>query len=317
MKCYNSLFIWSTMKIILLFLLAFTDMTVMGTEIPAIELYGLKGDSIGLEVQGHEQLQFKSISWKFNKVNIVEYNTNYDDVDYEDTYKPRVEFSKENKSLTIRNLEETDHGLYTAVMVNNDKVDVTVAKYSLFIHEKIDTPEMVVISNLLSNETCNVSITCSVKRNYLSTVICSNSLCREEARNYNRSAALLIDVHTDGSLFVCNASNRVSWSLRSLSKEKLCGKQNQILTAIILACVLCLILVMAISVVIKIMFFKKNSDTDSKEINSTYATVENTGQVKIWNTLKIHLISYIFLFLSLIVYVSLASLYLLLPFYQP
>ncbi|XP_066577157.1 SLAM family member 5 [Amia ocellicauda] len=280
--CYNSLSIWSKMKIILLFLLAVTDMTVMGTEIPAIELYGLKGDSINLEVQSHEQLQFKSISWKFNKVNIVEYNTKHDEVDYHDTYKPRVEFSKENKSLTIRNLEETDHGLYTAVMVNNDKVDVNLAKYNLFIQEKIGTTEMVVNYNSSSSETCNVSITCSVKGNYLSTFICINYLCREEARNYNRSAALLIDVHTDGSLFVCNASNRVSWSLRSLSKEKLCGKQNQILTAIILACVLCLTLVMAISVVIKIIFFcKKDSDTDSKDINSVYATIQNTGQE--WN----------------------------------
>ncbi|XP_066579198.1 SLAM family member 9 isoform X2 [Amia ocellicauda] len=255
-----------------------TEQIFMGTGIPAIELYGLKGDSIGLEVQGHEQLQFKSISWKFNKVNIVEYNTKYDDVDYEDTYKPRVEFSKENKSLTIRNLEETDHGLYTAVMVNNDKVDVTVAKYSLLIQEKIDTPVMVVDSNFSSSKTCNILITCSVKGKLSSTFICNDSLCREETRN--KSAAVVINVSAVDSFFMCNASNHVSWTHSSLGKEKLCpsAEQNQILTAVIVAaCVLCLILIMVICVIIK-SSCKKYIDTEG--ISSTYATVQNDGQEK-------------------------------------
>ncbi|XP_066579199.1 SLAM family member 9 isoform X3 [Amia ocellicauda] len=228
------------MTTVVLFLLVIAILPVMGTGIPAIELYGLKGDSIGLEVQGHEQLQFKSISWKFNKVNIVEYNTKYDDVDYEDTYKPRVEFSKENKSLTIRNLEETDHGLYTAVMVNNDKVDVTVAKYSLLIQEKIDTPVMVVDSNFSSSKTCNILITCSVKGKLSSTFICNDSLCREETRN--KSAAVVINVSAVDSFFMCNASNHVSWTHSSLGKEKLCP--------------------------------------NTEGISSTYATVQNDGQEK-------------------------------------
>ncbi|XP_051555805.1 uncharacterized protein LOC127442085 [Myxocyprinus asiaticus] len=112
------------------------------------------------------------------------------------SYKNRVDFNNETFSLTLKNMQKTDSGVYEARA--NGELTTTVAKHRVSVMDAVEAP-------VLSVNICN--FTCKGHSSTISSIY--NSSCfQEEARssgNYNLS------LYCSGNFIICNHSNPISW----------------------------------------------------------------------------------------------------------
>ncbi|XP_036412807.1 uncharacterized protein LOC118797552 [Colossoma macropomum] len=94
------------------------------------------GDSVNLDIQ-HPAPEFDELSWVFNRTenvltnNVLKYYTEGKKTKQYPAYEGRVEFNKETYSLTLKNLQKNDSGLYEA-RASGDENRV-VAEYRLSV----------------------------------------------------------------------------------------------------------------------------------------------------------------------------------------
>ncbi|KAL6468211.1 hypothetical protein MHYP_G00238880 [Metynnis hypsauchen] len=115
----------------------------------------------------------------------------------------RVEFNVETYSLTLKNLQKTDSGLYEAKASGN-KVRV-VAEYRLSVLDPVEDP---VLTHQLSRDTCNINLTC---RGHDLSI---NSSCEQETceeKEVTSPGGITLSLSVNGSTIICNHSNLVSW----------------------------------------------------------------------------------------------------------
>ncbi len=73
------------------------------------------GASVQLDIQTQELPEFDDLSWKNDKSEIiVRYTNETKRVRLHSSYKDRVDFNDKTFSLTLKNMQKTDSGLYTA-----------------------------------------------------------------------------------------------------------------------------------------------------------------------------------------------------------
>ncbi|XP_066509063.1 CD48 antigen-like [Hoplias malabaricus] len=173
--------------------------------------------SVGDSVQLHtpEPLpQFRTFLWKFNKnENVLEYLKKYKDITPSPRLKDRWEFNNETYSLTLKNLQKTDSGLYEAIAAGYK--DTVVAVYTLSVLDPVEAP---VLIYQLNKETCNITVSC--RAHHLSV----NSSCDEETCDERKETAVglvSLSLFVSNSVIICNHSNPVSWKRDVLEMEKL------------------------------------------------------------------------------------------------
>ncbi len=90
------------------------------------------GDSVQLDIQTQQLPEFDDLYWINNKSqNILRYFSDSKRVKHHDSYKDRVDFNTETFSLTLKNMQKTDSGSYTARIVGSDNTDI--AKYRVSV----------------------------------------------------------------------------------------------------------------------------------------------------------------------------------------
>uniref|UniRef100_A0A8C1MQ62 Ig-like domain-containing protein n=1 Tax=Cyprinus carpio TaxID=7962 RepID=A0A8C1MQ62_CYPCA len=91
-----------------------------------------KGHPVYLTIQKHanEMQQFDDLEWLKDGLHIV-VSYNFRTVKIHSSYKERVDFNTENYSLTLKNIQETDSGLYTARA--SGESDIIIGKYSVTV----------------------------------------------------------------------------------------------------------------------------------------------------------------------------------------
>ncbi len=96
-----------------------------------ISVFVQTGDSVQLHIQ--TQLpEFELLSWINDKLkNIVRYNSASKIGTPHDSYKDRVDFNTETFSLTLKNMQKTDNGSYTARIVGSDYTDIVTYRVSV------------------------------------------------------------------------------------------------------------------------------------------------------------------------------------------
>ena len=127
----------------------------------SIDVFGLFGSSVQLDIQ-HPVPEFHDLFWVFNRAyNVLKYNKKYKDSTFYSHYKGRVEFNEETYSLTLKNLQKTDSGLYEA-KASGDNVTV-VAEYRVSVLGKS------CIISVSERKHCVVTGSC----NFLYSLLCS------------------------------------------------------------------------------------------------------------------------------------------------
>ncbi|MCJ8745041.1 hypothetical protein PDJAM_G00125880 [Pangasius djambal] len=89
------------------------------------------------------------------------------------SYKDRVEFNEETHSLTLKNLQKSDSGLYEAESIDAKKE--IVATYQLYVLDPVEKPVLNVTPQR-SNDACNVTLTCGAQKLSI-TSRCYNDNC--------------------------------------------------------------------------------------------------------------------------------------------
>ncbi|KAL7842117.1 hypothetical protein SRHO_G00238060 [Serrasalmus rhombeus] len=90
------------------------------------------GDSFQLDIQDRH-LEFDELYWAVNRSNILKYSNETKKTKQYPGFKGRVEFNNETYSLTLKNLQKTDSGLYEAKTSGYELK--TVVNYTLSVLE--------------------------------------------------------------------------------------------------------------------------------------------------------------------------------------
>ncbi|KAG9259391.1 hypothetical protein AMEX_G28097 [Astyanax mexicanus] len=168
------------------------------------------GDSVQLDVQIKEQT-FSVLLWKHNYENIIiRYYADDKTFKKYGPYKDRVEFNEETYSLTLKNLQKNDSGLYEAIIPGQK--ETTVAQYDLSVLNIVEAP---VLTYLVTSNTCNSTLTCRGHDLSVSST-CYKGSCEEKEE---RSGGVALSLSIKGHSFICNHSNPFSWKQDELEME--------------------------------------------------------------------------------------------------
>ncbi|XP_066514196.1 SLAM family member 7-like isoform X2 [Hoplias malabaricus] len=201
-------------NMVLMLQLIFTLFT-LSSSTASSEVFKSVGDSVQLHTQD-PLLNFTTFDWIFNGTkNVLRY---YDLGDIRrfnpsPSYKHRMDFNEETYSLTLKNLQKTDSGLYEA-RASGFKNKV-VAVYNLSVLDPVEAP---VLIYQLNKETCNITVSC--RTHHLSV----NSSCDEETceeRKVSSLGLVSLSLFVSSSSILCNHSNPVSWKRDVLEMKKL------------------------------------------------------------------------------------------------
>ncbi len=90
------------------------------------------GDSVQLDLQTQQLPEFDDLSWSNDKSeNVVKYTSETKRVKPHPSYKDRVDFNTETFSLTLKNMQKTDNGSYTAKISGLMNKDVVIYRVSV------------------------------------------------------------------------------------------------------------------------------------------------------------------------------------------
>uniref|UniRef100_A0A672SVJ7 Immunoglobulin subtype domain-containing protein n=1 Tax=Sinocyclocheilus grahami TaxID=75366 RepID=A0A672SVJ7_SINGR len=215
---------------------------------------------------------------------IVRYTSETKRVTPHDSYKDRVDFNDTTFSLTLKNMQKTDSGLYTARIIGLINKDVT---YRVSVIDAVEAPVLTVNSNRSSSDSCTVNFTCRAHELIITSSYQNNSCSPEEVTSHEIHTLILFC--SEESIF-CNHSNPVSWKEDRLNITQLCVnnetetmKTDSFLLWSVVGSVAVCILIICIIVFIycKCKKAQTEDETGDNRPNTTYCTVGQYQEQKI------------------------------------
>ncbi|XP_073728793.1 uncharacterized protein [Misgurnus anguillicaudatus] len=190
-------------------------------------VYVETGASVQLDIQ-RDKLpdEFEEINWQNEKSDtIVKYYIQFKAVKEYNHYKDSVDFNTESFSLTLKNMKKTDSGVYTAKITGTINRDVAVHRVSVI--DAVKTPELTVISNWSSSDSCTVNFTCRSHDLTLHSTYNNDNCSPEEVTSHEKFALILI---CSNETIICNHSNPISWKTEIIDIKQLCKCKYFLLT---------------------------------------------------------------------------------------
>uniref|UniRef100_A0A3B1K8M9 Ig-like domain-containing protein n=1 Tax=Astyanax mexicanus TaxID=7994 RepID=A0A3B1K8M9_ASTMX len=139
------------------------------------DVFRVVGDSVQLEINGSVS-EFDEFFWVFSgSVPVLKYYKQYKDIKPSPRYKDRVEFIEETCSLTLKNLQKTDNGLYEVKASNTEKT-TTLCAHRLPVLDAVSPP-------------AGGSV-CLVKTGLYSNILITNHI--RERRNKSSSSVIMV-----------------------------------------------------------------------------------------------------------------------------
>uniref|UniRef100_A0A8D0A578 Immunoglobulin domain-containing protein n=1 Tax=Sander lucioperca TaxID=283035 RepID=A0A8D0A578_SANLU len=171
-----------------------------------------KGEDVLLNVTIADDPEEDPVFWRFNKtVNLVRFLPGREPK-VSDEYSLRIELL-EKYSVKLKNLEEADSGVYTAV-VSGD-TDKQITGYKITVQDPVSPVNLSVDSVSSSSDWCNLTVSCRAQDSHInSTFRCLNHTCSQEGGERPQVTPSDVDLHvylSTGSI-ICNHSNQVSWT---------------------------------------------------------------------------------------------------------
>ncbi|KAG1969111.1 SLAM family member 9-like [Pimephales promelas] len=201
---------------LLLFISLLTENTGFSAN---ISVFVQTGDSVQLDIQTQKLPEFDQLSWINDKSqNIVKYIRGTKEVKPHSSYKDRVHFNDETFSLTLKNTQKTDSGLYTAR--TSGESDETIVTYRVSVIGAVEDPVLTVNSNWFSGNSCTVNFTCRA-HDLMTNSSYQNNRCSTEEVTSQINTLIL---HCSEESIICNHSNPVSWKKDRINITQLCVK---------------------------------------------------------------------------------------------
>ncbi|ROL43651.1 CD48 antigen [Anabarilius grahami] len=183
-----------------------------------ISVFVQTGDSVQLDIQTQELPEFDELSWRNDKSeNIVKYINGTKTVKPHSSYKDRVYFNDETFSLTLKNMQKTDSGLYTArISGESEKIFAT---YRVSVIDAVKTPVLTVNSIWSSSDSCTVNFTCRAHDLMIHSSYQNNRCSPEEVTSHEIYTLIL---YCSEESIICNHSNPVSSKKDRIEIKQIC-----------------------------------------------------------------------------------------------
>ncbi|XP_042567513.1 uncharacterized protein LOC109058069 isoform X1 [Cyprinus carpio] len=264
--------------LLLLLLFPLTFKTGFSAE---ISVFVQTGDSVQLDIQTQELSAFDLLSWSNEKSkSIVRYTSETKRVNLHSSYKDRVDFNDKTFSLTLKNMQKTDSGLYTAKTIGESENNIV--KYRVSVIDAVEAPVLTVNSKWLSGNFCTVNFTCRAHELMIDSSYQNNSCSPEKVTSQINT--LILDCYE--GFIICNHSNPVSWKKERINITQLCddnkkndSKNDQTGSSLLWPVVASVAVAVIILIIICLSVFlycrrKKGAQDEVVEGNTVYAQIE-------------------------------------------
>ncbi|XP_048019737.1 CD48 antigen-like isoform X5 [Megalobrama amblycephala] len=208
-----------------------------------ISVFVQTGDSVQLDLQTRELPEFDFLSWtNYKSEVIVRYLHASKTVRSHSSYKDRVDFNDETFSLTLKNMQKTESGLYTARTIGESEKNIVT--YRVSVIDAVEAPVLTVNSNWSNSDSCTVNFTCRAHDLMIHSSYQNNRCSPEEVTSHEIYTLIL---YCSEESIICNHSNTVSWKEDRIEIKQLCG-ENETLSShsptvhLTYLCLLCLVL---------------------------------------------------------------------------
>ncbi|KAL4593228.1 hypothetical protein GN956_G26918, partial [Arapaima gigas] len=193
----------------------------LSAAVEAEDRFGRKGGSVHLTVDGQQKPNLGRLSWKKITKVIVEYTVHRNELEYFGEFKQKVKFSTTDLSLYIKDLTETDSGVYSAEATDSEGKRIDVAKYNLHVQEAVPKPtlKLTLLQLNSSGLSCKVSVNCSVRDSWVSGT-CDQVQCSQVQLSAGSDVDL--SVESDNGTILCSGSNAVSRETQSEPLTSVC-----------------------------------------------------------------------------------------------
>uniref|UniRef100_A0A8C1R0W5 Si:dkey-53k12.1 n=1 Tax=Cyprinus carpio TaxID=7962 RepID=A0A8C1R0W5_CYPCA len=263
--------------VLLLFLL--TSKTGFSAE---ISVFVQTGASVQLDIQTQQLPEFDILAWMNDKSeSIVRYNSDSKSVKPHDSYKDRVDFNDRTFSLTLKNMQKTDSGLYTARTTGLKNEDL--ASYRVSVIDAVVAPVLTVNSNWSSSDSCTVNFTCRAPELMINSSY-QNNRCSPQEVTSHEIHTLILDCSK--KYILCNHSNPVSWKQARINITQLCDdnknersiqSESSLMWPVVGSVAVCILICVSIVLYRK----KKGAQEVVVEGNTVYAQVEGQEMQKL------------------------------------
>ncbi|XP_071222729.1 uncharacterized protein [Salvelinus alpinus] len=184
---------------------------------PLVDQYGLKGGSICLAVAEPPEM-IKGLKW------MKDSDVIFGDKEISPKYKEKVDYNNDNHSLCIKNLMETDSGIYMANYQISWEESTTT--YRLLVEDHVPKPVMDVTSLFnTSVGLCDVTVNCSVKDVWMLSV-CDSGQCTLSQQSPSLTGGNMTIYVLTGRI-QCTSSNHVSTQTISQPMEDCSGEDGK------------------------------------------------------------------------------------------
>ncbi|XP_076004516.1 uncharacterized protein LOC142998965 isoform X5 [Genypterus blacodes] len=192
----------------------------------AVEKFALRGEDVLLELQKPLPSEFDNFQWKTSTITkpvvIVRPNSN---PRINPSYSGRVEFSDQDFSLRLKNLQASDSGVYTATCLLDvfDQSLEILAEYKVTVQEPVSPVDLTVTSVSSSEDSCNLTVTCTPLDSHTDTTFrCDYHTCNKEHETSEITTTNSLEVYWSHGLIICNHSNQVSRTNKSMEVKPPC-----------------------------------------------------------------------------------------------
>ncbi|XP_043089019.1 uncharacterized protein LOC122335264 [Puntigrus tetrazona] len=184
-----------------------------------ISVFVKTGALVQLDVQTQEP-EFLILFWSNEKLeNIITYVKETKSVRPNDIYKDRVDFNKTSFSLTLKNMQKKDSGLYKARTSGQSEISLVI--YRVTVIDEVEDPVLTVNSSWSSPQPC--SFTCNGSNSFFSSVFNGSSCSPEEVTSADNHT-LKLSCSEDS--ITCNYSNPVSSKTVVKKVNELCAPKQ-------------------------------------------------------------------------------------------
>ncbi|XP_051555784.1 natural killer cell receptor 2B4-like isoform X4 [Myxocyprinus asiaticus] len=240
----------------------------------AISVFVETGSSVTLDIQAHELTKIGALSWKNEKlVQIVTYFREYKDLTLDSSYKGRVDFNNKTFSLTLKNMQKTDSGVYMATTLGEQSRKISEFKVSVI--DAVEVPILKVVSNWSRSDSCTVNFICTGHDLILNSTYQNNRCSPENVTPYENYNLIL---NCSKESIICNHSNPVSWktdikNIKNLCEENYEEQFSAVTVNDLLSYILVPLCVIAVLFILGFLFRKHKKGAQQRS-NTVYADVE-------------------------------------------
>ncbi|XP_062413609.1 uncharacterized protein LOC134105113 [Pungitius pungitius] len=267
--------------VVLLFVSLLTSCEAQGTiETP---VFVLKGRDLLLKLHADPPEGVSYVEWKINKtVPLVIF-----DPSGKAAVSGKVELGGKNFSVILKNLQEADSGVYSAVAATSTSTaDKLVSEYKVTVQGPVSPVELTVDRvDSRSSESCDLHVTCRTHNSHISSTFkCPKGVCSQEGgeRSEVTTSGASLQVYLLKSTIICNHSNQVNWTQDFNTTEHFCPEHAELpfvfLVKMVVFSVALIIMVSAV-ITVHLVDFKKHQERNGGQ--TPHAALEESSHLKV------------------------------------